>query len=53
MSSLDNAITCCKKSWDGVCQICEQAEFDKAMGDQIETNYVDEAEREYDYEVTI
>ena len=27
MSSLDNAILCCNRSWDGVCQICEEQAY--------------------------
>jgi len=49
MNSLDNAIVCCSQSWSGYgCRVCNDAEFDKAMHDQIETNYTDE----YEYEET-
>jgi hypothetical protein len=45
MNSLDNAITCHGQSWSGYgCQVCNDAEFDKAMHDQIETNYNDEVD---------
>lgn len=27
MNSLDNAITCCGKSWSGECQICEEQAY--------------------------
>jgi hypothetical protein len=48
MNSLDNAITCHGQSWSGYgCRVCNDAEFDKAMHDQIETNYTDEVD-EYD-----
>ena len=48
MNTIDNAIVCCSQSWSGYgCQVCEQAEFDKAMHDQIETNYTDEVD-DYD-----
>ena len=36
-SSLDNAILCCNRSWDGVCQICEEkayAEYKQEMRDE-------------------
>jgi hypothetical protein len=45
MNSLDNAITCHGQSWSGYgCRVCNDAEFDKAMHDQIETNYTDEVD---------
>ena len=48
MNTTENAITCCGQSWSGYgCQVCEQAEFDKAMHDQIEANYTDEVD-DYD-----
>jgi hypothetical protein len=48
MNSLDNAILCCGTSWSGYgCRVCNDAEFDKAMHDQIETNYTDEVD-DYD-----
>ena len=49
MNSLDNAITCHGQSWSGYgCRICNDADFDKAMHEQIESNYTDE----YEYEET-
>jgi len=48
MNGLDNAITCCGQSWSGYgCRVCNDAEFDKAMHDNIEANYTDEVD-EYD-----
>jgi hypothetical protein len=47
MNNLDDAFTCHNWSWTFVCAVCEQEEFDKAMHDQIETNYNDEL---YEYE---
>jgi hypothetical protein len=45
-------ITCHGQSWGNFCQVCEQEEFDKFMHNNVEDNYVDVAEREYDYEET-
>ena len=52
MSSLDNAILCCNRSWDGVCQICEEqayADYIREMHDDWESKYVDDGDME-DYE---
>lgn len=37
MSSLDDAITCCGRSWSGFCQICEEQaykEYKQEMRDE-------------------
>ena len=39
MSSLDNAITCCGRSWGGECQICEEQayrDYIKEMQDEMD-----------------
>jgi hypothetical protein len=41
MSSLDNAITCCGRSWGSECQICEE----KAYRD-----YIQEMRDEWDWD---
>jgi hypothetical protein len=51
-ASLDNAITCCGKSWSGECQICEEqayADYIREMHDDYESRYVDQGDME-DYD---
>jgi hypothetical protein len=51
-ASLDNAITCCNRSWSGECQICEQRAYDdyiREMHDDWESRHVDDGDME-DYE---
>jgi hypothetical protein len=51
-TSLDNAITCCGRSWSGECQLCEQQAYDdyiREMHDDWESRHVDDGDME-DYD---
>ena len=42
MNSLDNAITCCGRSWSGECQICEEEAY---------RDYIQEMHDDYELEL--